>query len=104
MTEILVRNLTTGEGQVFNLDRDSFEVNNFCRKAVLDFMFCDERDCTVTIGKDKYLTVNEDSPAPMRWFAACILYMECVEDGNWGDILNIYEIGVEENGDDEEED
>ena len=96
MNKVLITNKTTGEGKVFNLDTDGFEFNNFCRKAVLDFMFCDDRDCTVTVGKNKYLTVDEDSPEPMRWFAACVLYMECVEDGNWGDILDIYQLNEEE--------
>lgn len=103
MSEIMVRNKTTGECQVFNLDRDGFEFSNFCRKAVLDFMFCDDRDCTVSVGKDKYLTVDESSPEPMRWFAACILYMKCVEDSNWGDILDIYQINEEGDEEDEEE-
>ena len=102
MNEIMVKNKTTGECKVFNLDRDSFEFNNFCRKAVLDFMFCDARDCTVSVGKDKYLTVDEESPEPMRWFAACVLYMKCVEDGEWGDILDIYQINEE--GDEKDED
>lgn len=99
MSKVVVINGTTKEGKVFDLDKDSFKFNNFCRKAVLDFMYCDDRDCTITVGKDKYLTVDEDSPEPMRWFAACILYMECVEDGNWGDILDIYQITENEEED-----
>lgn len=104
MTEILVRNLTTGEGKVFNPIGQEFEYKNFCRKAVLDYMFNEECDCTVAMGTDKYLGINPETPEPLRWFAACVLYMNCEKSGEWGDILDIYEIGVEENGDDEEED
>ena len=92
MSVIIARNKVSGETYYYNTSDSPIEFNNFCRKAVLDFIYGDERDCTITIGENKYLTVNTDTPEPMKWFAACILYMQCAEGDNWGDILDIYEV------------
>lgn len=99
MSAIIARNKVSGETYYYNTFDDPFEFNNFCRKAVLDFIYGDDRDCSVLVGENKYLTVNSDTPEPMKWFAACVLYMYCVEHNNWDNILDIYEVS-----DDEEED
>lgn len=93
---VLVENLTTGELAKFDLETDALDFNNFLRKAVLDFIdTCGSS--TVTIGKDKYLTYDRDySEEPILWLVAAILYMECCEDGNWGDIAAIRTLDDEE--------
>lgn len=93
---VLVENLTTGKIAKFDLETDGTEFNNFLRKAVLDFV-ADCGDCTVTIGKDQYLTYDADcSEEPIFWLVAAILYMKCCEDGEWGDIATIRTLDDEE--------
>jgi len=93
---VLVENLTTGKIAKFDLETDGAEFNNFLRKAVLDFV-AGGGTCIVTIGKDKYLTYDPDySEEPIFWLVAAILYMECCEDGNWGDIATIRTLDDEE--------
>lgn len=96
MSKVVVTNETTGEGKVFDLDYQKTEYNNFCRKAVLDWLYGEECNCTVLMGEDKYLRVDKNTPEPLRWYAACILYMQSVQSDNWGSILNIYDLSEEE--------
>lgn len=96
MSRVIVTNETTGEGRVFDLEMDGTEFNNFLRKAVLDFI-ADIGNCTVTIGKDKYLTYDADySEEPIFWLVAGILYMKCCESGEWGDIATIRTLDEED--------
>lgn len=93
---VLVENLTTGELVKFDLETDGTEFNNFLRKAVLDFI-ADVGNCTVAIGKNQYLTYDADcSEEPILWLVAAILYMECRESGEWGDIATITILNEEE--------
>ena len=101
MSKVIVTNETTGEGKVFDLDYQETEYKNFCRKAVLDWLYGEDCNCTISIGEDRYLRVNKNTPEPLRWYAACILYMQSVQSGVWGSVLDIYQLNDD---DDEEED
>jgi hypothetical protein len=104
MSEIMVKNITTGESKIFDLDNESYEYRNFCRKAALDWLYNAPETVTIQLPNGKDLIVSADDPEPMLWFAAAIFYMKCVESGNWTDIVDFYQITeVEENGDDEED-
>lgn len=93
---VLVENLTTGKIAKFDLETDGAEFNNFLRKAVLDFI-ADNDTCIVTVGKNQYLTYDADSSEePIFWLVACLLYMECCESGEWGDIATIRTLDDEE--------
>lgn len=93
---VLVENLTTGKIAKFDPETDSTEFINFLRKAVLDFI-ADNGNCTITIGKNQYLTYDADySEEPIFWLVACLLYMECCESGEWGDIATIKTLDDEE--------
>lgn len=93
---VLVENLTTGKIAKFDLETDGAEFNNFLRKAVLDFI-ADNGNCTITVGKNQYLTYDADySEEPIFWLVACLLYMECCESGEWGDIATIRPLDDEE--------
>ena len=95
----MVVNRTTGEGKVFNLDNQSYQFNNFLRKAVLDWLYGQYDTIAIRLPNGKDLVVSAGDPEPVIWFGAAVLYMKCAESGNWTDIVDIYEVS-----DDEEED
>lgn len=102
MSEIMVKNKTTGEGKVFDLDDEYYEYRNFCRKAVLDWLYDAPETVTIQLPNGKDLIVSADDSEPMLWFAAAILHMKCVESGVWTDIVDFYQITESE--EEEEED
>ncbi|MBQ5900366.1 MAG: hypothetical protein IIW86_00750 [Clostridia bacterium] len=103
MNEIMVKNSTTGEGKVFDLDNESYEFCNFCRKAVLDWLYNAPESVSIELPNGKELTISADDPEPMLWFAAAILYMKCVEEDNWEGIIDFYQIITNENEDEDED-
>lgn len=102
---VVIFNKTTGETNIFDTDDvdDCARLNLFCRKAVMDFV-CNNDINTMEIGKGKYMTITPENPEPMIWLYCGMLYMKCVEDGDWGPILGIMEVEKEDENEYEDED
>lgn len=90
----LVENYTTGEVKVF-VDGEENEMITFMRKAVLDFLG-DSGTHYIDLPNNQTLVLDEESPEPLWWLGAAILYMDSVESGDWGDILTVEKIGEED--------
>lgn len=82
------------ETRVFDTDNEGNEMTNFLRTTVLNWVMTSE-ELVVKVPNGNFV-VDEDSPEPMIWLAAAIIYMKCVESGDWGDILTVEKIGEED--------
>lgn len=80
---------TCMEGKVFDLSDDNECVlfNTYCRAAV--FNFITTCPSSIELPQEKELVITDESSEPEIWLGAAILYMQCKESGDWGDILEI---------------
>lgn len=88
---------TCMEGKVFDLSNDNecALFNAYCRAAVFIFITtCGEAH--ISLPQDKELVITDESSEPEIWLGAAILYMECKESGDWGDILEIIPLDKDE--------
>ena len=85
---------STGMGsRVFDLsdDDECALFNTYCRAAVFNFItLCGESHISLPQGKE--LVITDESSESEIWLGAAILYMQCKESGDWGDILEIIPI------------
>lgn len=86
----IITNKTTNEAKIFNVTRDSVEMLNFLRKAVIDFVFTSDSN-VLMLDDGTYFEVDESSSEGMRWLFCAMLYNRCINTGEWGDIVDWYE-------------
>lgn len=93
---------STGMGsRVFDLSNDNecALFNTYCRAAVFNFLTADVDVSYINLPQGKKLVITDESSEPEIWLGAAILYMQCKESGDWGDILEIIPIDKDENED-----
>ena len=89
---IIITNLTTNSTEIFNLE-DEYSANKmliFLRKATIDFCFSFGAHY-ITLDNGQELCIDEDTPELNKWIFAGLLYSLCVNNGEWGDIVTIYD-------------
>ena len=96
--KLLIANLSTNETRLFDPDYEANEISTFLRKAIFDFLNT-VSIYHINLPNGQKLVLDENSPEPIIWLGAALLYMGCVESGEWGDIVEIYKLSNEEEED-----